>query len=169
MTLEIRRDWSPLVDLCHVELAAAERYREVGYDPAAWPSTTAQDFTDYRDRGLLWVAVLGGHAVGFALADLYGNHTHLEEIDVAPDMQGRDVGAALVRNIIAEAMQRESSAITLRTFATTPWSIRLYEKMGFRRWDPDPIPGYLQDIIDDERRSGLLVEHRLSMRLDLGP
>jgi len=167
MIFEIRRDWSPLDDLCRLELAAAERYRDVGYNPDPWPPTTPEDFAAYRDLGLLWVAVSDIRAVGFAVVDVYGDHAHLEEIDVLPEMQGRGVGAMLIREVIDDATRRTSTAVTLRTFLTTPWSVGLYEKMGFRRWDPDPPPEYLRTIMDDEQKSGLSNDDRLSMKLKL--
>ena len=167
--LQIRREWTPIEELRALELAASERYREVGYDPGPWPLTTPQDFADYRDLGLLWVAVIDDRAVGFAVVDVYGDHFHLEEIDVLPEVQGRGIGAALIREVLAEGAKRNSKAVSLRTFLTTPWSVGLYEKIGFRRWDPDPVPQYLQAIIDDEHESGLRKDERLSMKFDLAP
>lgn len=167
MKYEIVRDWHPMEDLSRVELAASERYREAGYDPGPWPPTSPQDFADYRDLGLLWVATADARAVGFAVVDIYGPYFHLEEIDVLPECQGRGIGAALIRDVIGEARRRGFGAITLRTFLTTPWAVGLYEKMGFRRWDPEPLPEYLQELIDHERTDGLLNDERLSMRLEL--
>ena len=167
LDVQIVRDWSPLEDLTALELAAAERYREAGYDPSPWPGTTAQVFADYRDLGLLWVAVVGDRAAGFAVADVYGEYFHLEEIDVLPELQGRGIGAALIREVIAEGERRGSHALTLRTFTTTPWSVGLYEKMGFRRWDPAPVPAYLETLFEAERAAGLLQEERLTMRREV--
>ena len=162
--LEIARDWTPLEDLSALELAASERYREAGYDPAPWPPTTPRDFADYRDLGLLWVAAVGRRAAGFAVVDVYDEYFHLEEIDVLPELQGRGIGTALIGEVIAEAGRRGSRAATLRTFTTTPWSVGLYGKMGFRRWEPDPEPDYLIAIFDEECAVGLLREERLTMR-----
>ncbi len=167
MLFEIVRDWGAMDELCRVELAAAERYRDAGYDPGPWPPTAAQDFADYRDLGLLWVAAADARAVGFAVVDLYGDHAHLEEIDVLPEFQGRGIGAALICEVVVDARRRNCAAVTLRTFLTTPWSVGLYEKMGFRRWDPSPEPDYLLAMFDGERRDGLMRDERLTMRLEL--
>jgi ribosomal protein S18 acetylase RimI-like enzyme len=164
----IVRAWSPLEELCRVELAAAERYWEAGYDPNPWPPTTVRDFVEYQALGLLWVAVMDANAVGIAVVDVYGEYFHLEEIDVLPEFQGRGVGTALIREVIAEGNRRGSASVTLRTFLTTPWSVGLYEKLGFRRWDPDPVPEFLNGIFEEERVQGLMRDERLTMRLLLG-
>ncbi len=164
MRFEIVRDWSPMEELVRLELAASERYRDAGYDPTPWPPSTPADFEDYRDRGLLWVASMDGRAAGFACVDVYGEYFHLEEIDVLPELHGRGIGAALIREVIAEAEVRGASSVTLRTFLTTPWAVGLYEKMGFQRWDPDPPPAFLHAIFDGERADGLMFDERLSMR-----
>lgn len=163
----IVRTWERAEDLCAIEGAAAARYVEPGYDPSDWPETSPQDFRDYDALGLLWVAAVDGRAVGFAVGDVYGENFHLEEIDVLPEVQGRGLGAALIAALIEEATRRGMAAVTLRTFLTTPWSVRLYEKIGFRRWDPAPLPDFLSSLIEGERDAGLAVEDRLTMRLPL--
>lgn len=160
----IVRAWLPREELTLVELDAAERYREAGYHPNPWPEDTPEDFAEYEKRGLLWVAVVRGRAAGFAVVDEYDDIDHLEELDVARAHQGKGVGAALIAAVLHNARLRAKSAVTLRTFLTTPWSVGLYEKMGFRRWDPDPIPVWIAAIIDYERAIDLKPAERLSMR-----
>jgi GNAT superfamily N-acetyltransferase len=163
----IVRGWSQLQELTRIESAAAERFREVGYDPRRWPATSVEEFVEYRDLGLLWVAVANDRAVGFAVVDEYGPRFHLEEIDVLPEYHGRGIGTSLMRAVLDVAQRRGREAVTLRTFITTPWSVPLYEKLGFCRWDPDPMPEYLAALIDEERRLGLPIDQRLSMRVEL--
>lgn len=162
------RDWSPKDELARIEHDAAERYRDAGYEPAVWPEHLATHFGDYAAKGLLWVAVMRGRAVGFAVVDRYGDTDHLEELDVLRAHQGRGIGAALVHAVIENARLCAQSAVTLRTFTTTPWSVGLYEKMGFRRWDPNPIPKWLATILEHEHEMDLKPEERLSMRCPLG-
>lgn len=164
----IVRDWSPKEALSRIEADAAERYREAGYEPSVWPETTAEDFAEYQRLGLLWVAVVRGRAAGFAVADVYRDIDHLEELDVVREHQGRGIGAALIHAVLNNARVRVQTAVTLRTFATTPWSVGLYEKMGFRRWDPSPAPAWLAAIMQEEIEKELRPEERLSMRHALG-
>lgn len=164
---EIRREWTPVADLCGIERTAAARYREAGYDQSAWPETSPEEFGGYASWGLLWVAVMDGAAVGFALVDVYGADFHLEEIDVLPSVQGRGVGARLIAAVIEEARGRAMSAVTLRTFRTTPWSVGLYRKLGFEEWRPRPMPAHLRALAAEEASAGLTLSERVSMRLDL--
>lgn len=164
----IVRTWLPKEELTRIELDAAERYRDAGYDPSPWPEDTADEFMEYEQLGLLWVAVVRGRAAGFAVVDVYDETDHLEELDVARTHQGKGVGAALITAVLHNARVRAQAAVTLRTFSTTPWSVGLYEKMGFRNWAPDPNPLWLDELIDYECRVGLKPEERLSMRHLMG-
>ncbi len=164
----IIRDWSPKDALTRIEADAAERYRDSGYVPSMWPESTAEDFAEYQRLGLLWVAVVRGRAAGFAVVDVYGDIDHLEELDVMREHQGCGIGAALIRAVLDNARLRAQTAVTLRTFTTTPWSVGLYEKMGFRRWDPSPAPDWLAEIMRDEITKDLRPQERLSMRHALG-
>ena len=80
----------------------------------------------------------------------------------------RGVGAALIGAVLDNARLRVQTAVTLRTFTTTPWSVGLYEKMGFRRWDPSPAPDWLTEIMREEIAKDILPQERLSMRHALG-
>lgn len=163
----IVRTWPKKEDLVGIETDAAGRYRGAGYEPAYWAISAAEDFTDYERQGLLWVAVINARAVGFAVVDAYGDIDHLEEIDVLRECQGRGVGAALITAVIDGAHARGKNAVTLRTFRTTPWSIGLYAKLGFREWEPSPVPEWLKAVMAEEQAMGLRAEERLSMRLAL--
>ncbi len=160
----IVRTWSPKEDLSHIEVDAAQRYRDAGYEPSSWPEDSPDDFAEYERNGMLWVAVVGGRAVGFAVVDEYGDIDHLEELDVIRKCHGRGVGAALIATVLHNARLRVKTAVTLRTFTTTPWSVGLYEKMGFCRWDPEPAPAWLDALAAHERAIGLRSQERLSMQ-----
>lgn len=165
--MTIVREWHSHRELTEIESRAAEMYREVGYVPDGWATNHPEDFARHQASGLLWVSVLDGRPVGFAVADIYRDALHLEELDVDPDFGRRGIGTGLVSAVIADARRRRLRSITLRTFTTTPWSAGLYGKCGFRVLDDEVAPYYLGPLLDNESKMGLPMADRCTMAMDL--
>jgi GNAT superfamily N-acetyltransferase len=63
---------------------------------------------------------------------------------VAPPARGRGVGAALMDECVRRARQSGAAALTLHTTDIMQAAMRLYERLGFRRFpelDLQPAPG----------------------------
>ena len=82
---------------------------------------------------------------GNAFAELAGEgEGEFRMLGVAPDAQGRGVGAALVRACIARARADGRRGIVISTTPVMHAAHRLYEHLGFRRAperDWVPVPG----------------------------
>ncbi len=167
MEFRIIKDWPDFAALAAVERAAAERYRDAGYDPADWAATRPDEFLEYQANGLLWVAAVHARALGFVMCDIYGDSMHIEEIDVLPEFQGQGIGKALLVAAISRAGTRGMKRVTLRTFHTTPWSVGLYRKLGFDTVAPLDLPPYIDAIIEGERDDGFPMNDRITMVNDL--
>lgn len=74
------------------------------------------------------VVLVDGAVVGYLDVEDEGKFVALNNIRVAPSMQGRGLGGALVQRVIAEAAPR---AVQLRVLRVNP-ARRLYERLGFR-------------------------------------
>jgi len=74
------------------------------------------------------VALVDGAVVGYLDVENEGEFVALHNIRVAPSMQGRGLGGALVRRVIAEAAPKP---VQLRVLRVNP-ARRLYERLGFR-------------------------------------
>jgi GNAT superfamily N-acetyltransferase len=163
----IVRHWQDFAELQRIEQRASERYREIGYEALGWSDEFPESFARHEANGLLWVATVDGRAAGFAVADLFRDVLHLEELDVDPSHQRRGLGTLLVGAVIDEARARLLGAVTLRTFLTTPWSVGLYEKCGFRTVEPAREPAHLAPHRARERAMGLRRNERCTMILEL--
>ena len=73
-------------------------------------------------------AVAGYPFAGYLDVEDEGEFVALNNIRVAPSLQGRGLGGALVRRVIAEAAPRP---VQLRVLRVNP-ARRLYERLGFR-------------------------------------
>jgi len=76
-------------------------------------------------------ATLGSRIVGTARARLEDGTLHIGRIAVAPDLQGRGIGSALVRQLES---RHGAGAHTFALFTgdSNPANRRLYERMGYR-------------------------------------
>jgi ribosomal protein S18 acetylase RimI-like enzyme len=150
-------------ELIAIERRALALFTTVGYDPRDWPVSDTAEIRAAEHAGLLWVARRDGETAGFARASAHGQDLHLEELDVDPTHGRAGVGSALLCAILGEAAARRCEAVTLRTFRTTPWSIGLYERFGFRTVPAADVPGYLARMIAQERFSPLPIADRITM------
>jgi ribosomal-protein-alanine N-acetyltransferase len=70
--------------------------------------------------------------LGFLIARNVGPEWELENIVVAPEMQGRGTGTRLLNELIARAQQSNSHAVFLEVRESNTPARRLYEKLGFK-------------------------------------
>lgn len=78
------------------------------------------------------VALHQGRIVGYQLSTLYFDGAHLARLAVAPQMQGKGVGSALLTEVLRYFARRGVYAMTVNTQASNEASQRLYQRYGFR-------------------------------------
>jgi ribosomal protein S18 acetylase RimI-like enzyme len=72
---------------------------------------------------------LGGEALGAIEVEQREHETHLVNIALLPRHQGKGVGTALIRSVIARA-DADNVPVTLQVFKINP-ARHLYERLGF--------------------------------------
>jgi ribosomal protein S18 acetylase RimI-like enzyme len=123
-----------------------------------------ESFEAAHQRSLLWIAVtLDNKPVGFALAADHGMTLHLEELDVHLDYQGQGIGKAMMDEVCQSAIKTGYHGITLTTFSHIPWNAPWYERLGFRRLNPEELSPELSAILRDEIQRGLNPKLRVAM------
>jgi ribosomal protein S18 acetylase RimI-like enzyme len=73
-----------------------------------------------------------------------GDEAEFRMLAVAPAAQGRGVGMALMRHVVAEARRHGKRGIVCSSLAEMRAAHRIYERLGFRRVpqrDWSPVPG----------------------------
>jgi predicted N-acetyltransferase YhbS len=117
-----------------------------------------------RQRSLLWVAVrLDNKPIGFALAADHGMTLHLEKMDVHPDYQGQGIGKTIMDEVCQSAIKAGYQGITLTTYSNIPWNAPWYERLGFRKLNPEELSPELSAILRDEIQRGLDPRLRVAM------
>lgn len=139
-----------LPHLAAIESAAARLFpRELVPDPdVTLPLATLQSA---QQAGLVLVAKLQQHIVGFAANVAEGDYLHLEEVSVDPEAGRRGIGTQLVNAVIELAVQRQFIGVSLTTFASIPWNAPFYRRLGFVSPTADDLPPHLQQRLQDEQ------------------
>ncbi|MBS0297776.1 MAG: GNAT family N-acetyltransferase [Proteobacteria bacterium] len=150
-----------------IERSAGEAFRV--YPDLAWladgDDLPAEHHALRIAEGLSWVAVDAADApFGFLIAERFEGALHIEELDVRQDRQGRGVGRALLRHVIAWARAEGLHAVTLTTFRDVAWNAPFYAREGFELLEGEAIDARLQALLVAEADRGLKPEGRCAMR-----
>ena len=159
----IAEDW-PLLQA--IEVAAGERFREVGMDEIADADPPTVD--DLRAAAAVLVAVDDdGAPIGYARLELVDGHAHLEQLSVVPGHGGRGVGTDLIDAAARWAMGRGDREITLTTFRDVPFNAPVYERRGFAVVPEAAWTDGLRALVAEESGHGLDPTARVVMRRPL--
>ncbi|MDR0242633.1 MAG: GNAT family N-acetyltransferase [Burkholderia sp.] len=153
-----------------VEVAAAQRFREIGMADIAEGEPTDADAVCVRiDDGRAYVAVdPQGTCVGFAFYRLLdAQRLYLEELDVAPSHAGQRIGARLIEQVMARAAQERIEQVVLSTFRDAPWNAPYYARLGFSIVDDASLDDMLRAIRAHHISLGLDETQRVFMRADV--
>ena len=103
-------------------------FEEQPWTPRTWWSELGQ--TDTRHYV---VALDGQQVVGYAGLCDYPDEAWVQTMAVAPQVQGRGVGAQLLAALLAEAERRGQRVVSLEVRADNDRAQRLYGRHGFAR------------------------------------
>jgi GNAT superfamily N-acetyltransferase len=114
-------------------------YRD-SYTPEAFAATTPAggEVLSRMKEGPVWVATLGGAAVGTVAAVARGEELYIRGMAVLPEGRGRGIGELLLREVEDYASTQGYGRLTLSTTPFLRRAIRLYERFGFRRVGAGP-------------------------------
>ncbi|AYQ41097.1 GNAT family acetyltransferase [Burkholderia aenigmatica] len=151
-----------------VEVAAAQRFREIGMTHIAEAEPTDTTAVLVRiEGGRAYVAVdAHGACVGFAFYRLLdAQRLYLEELDVAPSHAGQRIGARLIGQVTARAAQEGIAEVVLSTFRDAPWNAPYYARLGFSIVDDATLDDTLRAIRAHHVALGLDETQRVFMRM----
>jgi len=64
-----------------------------------------------------------------------GLHAHLEDVVVDHSVRGQGIGESLVRQLLSIAREMGTDGVSLTCKPTRVAANKLYEKMGFKKWE----------------------------------
>jgi ribosomal protein S18 acetylase RimI-like enzyme len=82
------------------------------------------------DPAAFSLIVAGGHEVGALCVQERAGELYVAAVEITPEEQGRGLGTAVMRSVIARA-ERLGAAVTLQVLKANVRAQRLYERLGF--------------------------------------
>lgn len=87
--------------------------------------------------GVDMIVVANGYDIGIFAVDRYETKLHLRHVELLPEYAGREIGSALIRDLLDEARDL-GLPVTLRVTKANTNARRLYERLGFRTFGETP-------------------------------
>ena len=117
-------------------------------------------------KGLSWIALnsLSQTICGFINAEVIDGEFYVGEVSVSEAYQKKGIGSKLFETALTEAKSLGLSTATLTTFIDVPWNAPYYQRLGFVILTADILPQYLERKLQEEKSSGLPLDHRCAMR-----
>ncbi len=117
-------------------------------------------------RELLGVEVEGVLVGTVSIREVRDVHRslHLFALEVATELRGRGIGAAIVNFVIEEARLRDCDRVTLEVYVENP-ARRLYHRLGFRRVGGAFLNSWLRFNDDGSRDRQEEMSYRMIKRL----
>ncbi len=127
---------------------------------------SAEEHKHILAKGLSWVAIdsLTQTICGFINAEIIEGEFYIGEVSVSRNYQKKGIGSNLLETALTEAKSLGLSTATLTTFIDVPWNAPYYQRLGFVILTADILPQYLERKLQEEKSSGLPLDHRCAMR-----
>lgn len=152
--------------LAAIEVAAGQRFREVGLDSVADDAPPTSD--ELAEAAALLVAVDDeDRALGYAWVEIVDGHSHLEQLSVLPAHEGLGIGTSLLHAVEAFARGRGDDVVTLTTFRDVPFNAPFYARRGYEVLHEPAWGDELRELVADEARHGLDPSTRVVMIRDV--
>lgn len=124
----------------HHDVPAIRALVEAAYEPyvpriGRTPAPVEADYEALVARGETWVGVLDRAVVGVLVMRASGRALELENVAVAPAVQGRGLGRALIAYAEEHARGLGLGAVELYTNEAMTENLRLYPRLGFVETD----------------------------------
>jgi [ribosomal protein S18]-alanine N-acetyltransferase len=98
-----------------------------------WQMTRADLYHSQRQAASCTLAEYDGQVIGYELSTRHHTSGHLARLAVLPAMQGKQVGAVLLHNLLSKFNRRGIRSMTVNTQQNNIRSQRLYMRYGFYR------------------------------------
>ncbi|QQR69635.1 MAG: GNAT family N-acetyltransferase [Alphaproteobacteria bacterium] len=151
-----------------IEADAGRLFHEFGLPSIASMEPMPADY--YRNlpqKSAVFVALRGSEHIGFAVGIAMDGQGYLKEVSVKRLFAGQGVGRRLVECVMTWAQSASFRYLALTTFRDLPFNAAFYTKLGFHEFIPDHNWPTLQNIRAHEQTSGVEIQPRVAMRLDL--
>ncbi len=121
-------------DVVHIRCCAEKAYAPYVAKMEKKPAPMVADFAALVDRQDVFVLEVGGTFCGYIVCYGAGDHFHIENIAVLPELTGRGYGRKLVRFAEIEAQVQGFSRLELYTNEKMRENLVLYPRLGYEEF-----------------------------------
>lgn len=111
-----------------------------------WSKDSIRDDINENDRALYVVATDNGRIIGFCAMHTVLDEGHIMNLAVLEEFRGQRIGEKLLKKAF-EFVPAEVTCYTLEVRASNASAIKLYTRLGFKRYGLRP--GYYEDTGED--------------------
>ncbi|WP_031161039.1 ribosomal protein S18-alanine N-acetyltransferase [Streptosporangium roseum] len=116
------------------DLPAVMKIERETFPRDAWSEGMLRAELDDQPRTRHYVvALVGDEIIGYAGLFAAGDQADVQTIAVAADRRRAGVGAAMLSELLAEAVRRGAHAVFLEVRADNPDAEAMYDRFGFKR------------------------------------
>jgi ribosomal protein S18 acetylase RimI-like enzyme len=126
------------------DIPAVQKVDEGAFSPI-WQNSLSSLELAYEQAALATIAEYQSQVVGYQISTPTPLGGHLARLAVLPDFQNLRIGYSLVRDVLAQFKKRGARKVTVNTQKDNPFSIKLYQKLGFYLTGEE-YPMYLYDL-----------------------
>jgi ribosomal protein S18 acetylase RimI-like enzyme len=121
-----------------VRSAYSKYIERIGREPAPMGA----DYSALVDAGEVWVAEHDGRLVGVVVLAIEPDHLQLDNIAVAPEVQGLGIGAQLLELADREALRQGRAEVRLYTNEQMTENLAYYPRHGYQETHRGSADGF---------------------------
>ena len=118
--------------MTHNDLPRVAEVDAAAFEPL-WQNSSVALSKAYEQASYASIVEDSSGIIGYQLSTGGSFGAHLARLAGRPDLRGRGLGAALVRELMLHMKQAGGSRVTVNTQANNAASLALYDRLGFRR------------------------------------
>jgi len=155
--------------LNEIEDASDALFLGEGIDFSSVDSLSDLDYQklDKSDDSVILVALLEFTLVGFCFLRTVDSNGFIAQLCVHPSYIRQKIGSSLIDSAVVWSVENNFEFLLLTTFEFVPFNAPMYEKIGFKKFNPDSGFPELKMIRENEKRNGLELASRTAMRKKL--
>lgn len=122
-------------DLTDVQSCAREAYSKYIARMGKKPAPMIADFANQIAQGFVHVALSQLQFAGYVVFYPEGNHFHLENVAVLPELSGKGIGKRLIEHVEQAGRQEGMKAVELYTNEAMIENLSMYARLGYVEYE----------------------------------
>ncbi len=129
-------------DLISIKSIAEAAYAKYTVRIGRKPAPMVADFQKLIKQRYMYVFIYNGEVAGFVVFYPSGDHMHLENIAISPELQGKGIGLQLIEFVEQQSRAQDFQAVELYTNEKMTENLNWYPSIGYQEKDRHEEDGF---------------------------